>query len=76
MKDIVVCADCYAKREGAGRKCAERGTVVHGTQDVSAFLNARRESINDKPSVAPGFVFVVILLSSVLLVFRGSGISS
>ena len=41
-KDLAVCTSCYASWEGAGRKCAACGTVVHGIQDVSAFEKPKR----------------------------------
>jgi hypothetical protein len=41
-KDMAVCSDCYGAWERAGRTCGACGTVVHGTQEISAFEKPKR----------------------------------
>lgn len=36
-----VCGLCYGAWEHSGRTCAKCGTVVHGPQEVGAFLEQR-----------------------------------
>jgi hypothetical protein len=41
-KGVALCTACYEAWERAGRKCGQCGSVVHGTQEVSAFDKPKR----------------------------------